>query len=61
MLTIIATKSSTPSGAPKVTAKGSGKQRTLPWDLSKSADANYGAAVGALTNVLTDERQQAML
>ena len=43
----------------KVLAKGHGKQRTLPYDHSMNHDGNLGAAVGALLNVLTDDRQQA--
>lgn len=60
MFTITATKTNV-NGTPKVVAKGNGKQRTLPWDLSKSADYNYGAAAGALLNVIADKRQKAML
>lgn len=61
MFTITTTKTTTPTGAGRVVAKGHGKQRTVNWDHSKSADANFGAAAGALLNVLTDDRQQAML
>ena len=60
MFTITATKTNV-NGTPKVVAKGHGKQRTLPWDLSKSADFNYGAAVGTLLKNLVDERQKSML
>ena len=46
----------------KVTAKGAGRQRTVPVDHSKRmGEAQHAVAVGALLNVLTDERQQAML
>lgn len=60
MLNITVTKTNV-NGTPKAVAKGHGKQRTTAWDLSKSADHNYGAAAGALINVLTDARQQGML
>lgn len=58
---ITTTHTSNASGRAQVVAKGHGKQRTVPLDHSKSDDANRGAAVGALLNVLTDEREQAML
>jgi hypothetical protein len=49
------------SGKAQVVAKGHGKQRTVSLDHGKSNDANRGAAVGALLDVLCDERQRAML
>lgn len=61
MFTITTTYRTTPTGAGRVTAKGHGKQRTVNYDQGASVDANHGAAVGALLNVLTDSRQQAML
>lgn len=61
MLNITVTKTAARNGSGNLVAKGQGKQRTTKWDHSKSADANFGAAAGALLNVLTDERQQAML
>lgn len=60
MFTITVTKTNV-NGTPKAVAKGHGKQRTSLWDLSKSADANYGAAVGTLLKNLVDERQKSML
>lgn len=36
------------NGTPKVVAKGMGRQKTIPWDLSKSTDWNHGTAAGAL-------------
>lgn len=45
----------------RVLARGKGKQRTLPYDHSRSHDANLGAAVGAVLNLLTDKRQQTMI
>lgn len=59
MFSITATKSSTGTGAGTVIAKGHGKQRTTRWDHSLSTEANFGAAVGTLLNVLTDPLQQA--
>lgn len=62
MFTITTTLHSTPTnGTGKVTAKGHGKQRTVPFDHSLSGQANSAAAVGALLNVLCDDRQKAML
>lgn len=46
----------------KIVAKGHGKQRTVSVDHSKSmGEAQHAVAVGALLDVLTDSRQQAML
>lgn len=61
MFTITTRHTSNASGRAQVVAKGHGKQRTVSVDFSKSDDFNDGAAVGALLNVLTDERQQAKL
>lgn len=48
MFNVITTRTSAPSGAGRVIAKGRGKQRTHKWDLSKSADWNHGTAAGTL-------------
>lgn len=61
MFTIVTTHTSNASGRAQVVAKGHGKQRTVSLDHSKSDDANRGAAVGTLLNVLLDDRQRAML
>jgi hypothetical protein len=61
MFTVTTVQSSTATGAGKVTAKANGKQRSVRVDPSRSVEANHAAAVGALLNVLTDPRQQAML
>lgn len=61
MLNITTTYSANASGATIIVAKGHGKQRTVRSNPAMSADENHGAAAGALLNVLTDERQQAML
>jgi len=61
MFTITTTYRTDDSGKGKVTAKGHGKQRTVSYDPARSVDANHGLALGALLDVLTDDRQQAML
>lgn len=61
MFTITTQHTSNAQGRAQVIAKGHGKQRTVSLDHSKSDDFNRGAALGALLNVLTDARQQAML
>lgn len=61
MLTITTTYTSNAKGAGRVVAKGHGRQRTVPTDPAYSPDQNHAAAAGALLNVLTDDRQQAML
>ena len=61
MFTITTTQTSNASGAGTIVAKGHGKQRTVRLDHSKSDDYNRGAALGALLDVLTDDRQKAML
>lgn len=43
-----------------ITAKGHGKQRTVK-PSHGHADGDHGAAVGALLNVLLDDKQQAKL
>lgn len=43
-----------------ITAKGHGKQRTVK-PTHGHADGDHGAAVGALLNVLCDDRQKSML
>lgn len=40
------------NGTPKIVAKGNGKQRTVNYDLSLSADRNHGLAAGTLALVL---------
>lgn len=40
------------SGRGQVIAKGGGKQRTISWDHSVSADRNHGAAAGTLALAL---------
>lgn len=62
MLIITTRYNSNPAtGKGSITAKGYGKQRTVPIDHSLTSDAKHASAVGALVNVLTDSRQQAML
>lgn len=61
MFSIITSMQHTSTGTPKVLAKGHGRQKTISYDHSMSHEANYGAAAGALLNLLTDERQQAMV
>lgn len=61
MFTITTTHTANAAGRPQVVAKGHGKQRTISLDLGKSDEANRGAALGALLNVLCDDRQRAML
>ncbi len=43
-----------------IVAKGHGKQRTVK-PSHGHADGDHGAAVGALLNVLCDDRQKSML
>lgn len=59
MFTITVTRTSNANGRAQVVAKGHGKQRTISLDYAKSADANFGAAVGTLLNVLATPEQQA--
>lgn len=40
------------TGASRITAKGGGKQRTIPFDPAKSTDRNHGEAAGTLALVL---------
>lgn len=61
MFTITTTYRTDASGKGKVTAKGHGKQRTVSYDPAVDPDTNHGAALGLLLNVLTDDRQRAML
>ena len=51
-MNITATKTSNHNGRTQVVAKGNGKQRTVSWDHSRSADWNYGNAAGTLALVL---------
>lgn len=59
--TITTTHTSNANGRAQVVAKGHGKQRTVSLDHSKSDDFNRGTALGALLDVLCDDRQKAML
>lgn len=54
MSTIIRTAYSThpTSGAARIVAKGGGKQRTVPFDHSRSMAENHGLAAGTLALVL---------
>lgn len=61
MFTINTKQGSNKAGTGTVTAKAQGKQRTVKVDPALSVEANHASAVGALLNVLTDDRQQAML
>lgn len=40
------------SGASRIVAKGGGKQRTVPFDPSKSSDWNHGNAAGEVARLL---------
>lgn len=62
MFTIITKQTTTGTGAGRIVAKANGKQRTVPVDHSKSqGQAQHAVAVGALLDVLADDRQKAML
>lgn len=61
MFTITTNQTSRSNGSGIVVAKGHGKQRTVSVNHAFSSDQNHAAAVGALLNVLCDDRQQAML
>ena len=61
MIKVTVTKTSTPAGAGKMVAKCKGKQRSTRWDHSLSADANLGAAVGAVLDVVLDSEQKAKM
>lgn len=61
MFNITTLHTSNASGRAQVRATGHGKQRTVSLDHAKSDDANRGAAVGALLNVLCDDKQRAKL
>lgn len=49
------------SGVEQVKASGHGRTRTIRAAKTKSAEQNHGAAVGTLLNLMTDDRQQAMV
>lgn len=49
------------TGAVTITAKGKGKQRTVPWLSYESGDVNHGRAAGVLANQILDARQQSMI
>jgi hypothetical protein len=59
MFIIDVTQKANASGAGILVAKGHGKQKTTRLDHALSDDANRGAAVGALLNLLTTPEQQA--
>lgn len=59
MFRITVTKTAARNGSGNVVAKGHGRQKTTKWDHSKSVEANFGAAVGALLNLLASPEQQA--
>ena len=61
MLNITVTKTAARNGSGNLVAKGAGKQRTTKWDHSKSIEANFGAAAGALLNVLVNDQQRAKI
>jgi hypothetical protein len=61
MFTVKTIKGSNAKGTGSVRAMSNGRQRTVQWDHAKSVEANHASAVGALLNVLADDRQQAML
>lgn len=61
MITVTASHVSNPSGRSQILAKAAGRQRTINYDHSRSMDANYGAAVGRLLDVLLDERGRAKM
>lgn len=53
MQTVIRTSyNTTATGAGRVTAKGAGKQRTIPFDPAVSSERNHGNAAGTLALVL---------
>jgi len=49
------------AGRGQVVAKAEGKQRTVTRDPALSNEANAASAVGALLNVLLDDRQKAKI
>lgn len=59
MFKITVEKKAATNGSGNVVAKGHGRQKTTKWDHSKSAEANFGAGVGALLNLLATPEQQA--
>lgn len=61
MITLTTTVTANASGRAQVVAKGHGKQRTISLDHALSDEANRAHAAGALLDVLTTPRQQAML
>ena len=52
MKVTIRTEYKTRQGAGRITAKGGGKQRTIPYDHSRSPGQNHGEAAGILGNAL---------
>lgn len=61
MFTITTALTSNASGRGGIIAKGNGRQRTVALRPEFSPEQNSAAAVGALLNVLCDDRQRAML
>lgn len=60
-MNITTTYTTTPAGAGRIVAKGAGRQRTLPYDQTKSMEWNFGAGVGALLAVLATPEQKAKM
>lgn len=52
MVTITTKYGSTATGAGRITAKGAGKQRTIPYSHARSAEQNHGDAAGTLALAL---------
>jgi hypothetical protein len=52
MQTIIRTEYRNVNGTPKVTARGAGRQKTIPFDLAVSSERNHGNAAGELALLL---------
>lgn len=49
---ITVTKKASANGAGNVVATGSGRQKTVRWDHSHSADWNFGNAAGTLAQII---------
>jgi hypothetical protein len=60
MFTVTTTYHKNSNGAGRITAKGKGKQRTVTYDHSKSADSNHGLAAAALLNALLTPMEAAV-
>lgn len=60
MFTITTTyKTNSKTGKGTITAKGRGRQVTVPYDHAKSVDANHGSAAGVLGNKVMSDVEQA--